>query len=82
MFVALSGWRGGAEARGVGQLSDRLGRTRILGCAVVGLLIADLTFLCVFWFYDYIPGGYWFLLLGPLVEGFLGGKLIFWEVCP
>ena len=34
-----------------------------------------MTFLSVFWFYEYIPGGYWFLLLGPIVEGFLGGKL-------
>ena len=50
---------------------------RILGFAVVGLLISDLTFLCVFWFYDYIPGGYWFILLGPLVEGFLGGRTFF-----
>ncbi|KAH9945899.1 MFS general substrate transporter [Epithele typhae] len=57
-----------------GSLSDRVGRIRILGCAVIGLLIADLTFLAVFWFYDYLPGGYWFLMLGPLCEGLLGGR--------
>ncbi len=55
------------------QLSDRYGRTRILGCAVVGVLIMDLCFLSTFSFYEYIPGGYWFLLIGPIFEGFLGG---------
>ena len=37
----------------------------------------DMIFLSVFWFYKYIPGGYWFLVLGPIVEGFLGGKRIY-----
>ncbi len=34
----------------------------------------DLNLLCVFWFYNYIPGGYWFLVSGPLLEGLLGGE--------
>ncbi|KAI0748590.1 MFS general substrate transporter [Daedaleopsis nitida] len=59
-----------------GSMSDRYGRTRVLGCAVVGVLTMDLCFLSVFWFYRYIPGGYWFLVLGPLVEGFLGGQAL------
>ena len=56
------------------QMSDRYGRARILSCAVVGVLLMDMNFLCVFWFYDYIPGGYWFLITGPVVEGLLGGE--------
>ncbi|KAI1794596.1 major facilitator superfamily domain-containing protein [Ganoderma leucocontextum] len=59
-----------------GSLSDRYGRTRILGCAVVGVLIMDLCFLSTFWFYEYIPGGYWFLLIGPIFEGILGGQTL------
>nr|VWO98059.1 Calcium dependent mitochondrial carrier protein [Ganoderma boninense] len=59
-----------------GSLSDRYGRTRILGCAVVGVLMMDLCFLSTFWFYKYIPGGYWFLLIGPILEGFLGGQTL------
>ena len=46
----------------------------MLGFAVVGILVQDLTFLSVFWFYNYIPGGYWFLLIGPVFEGALGGQ--------
>lgn len=35
-----------------------------------------MNFLSVFWFYDYIPGGFWFLLLGPIIEGLLGGEAL------
>ena len=56
------------------QLSDCYGRTRVLSCAVIGVLVMDLNFLSVFWFYNYIPGGYWFLVIGPVVEGAMGGK--------
>ncbi|RPD66384.1 MFS general substrate transporter [Lentinus tigrinus ALCF2SS1-6] len=59
-----------------GSLSDRYGRTRVLSCAVIGVLLMDLNFLCVFWFYEYIPGGYYFLVSGPLLEGFLGGQAL------
>ncbi|TBU49115.1 MFS general substrate transporter [Dichomitus squalens] len=59
-----------------GSLSDRYGRTRVLGCAVIGVLIQDASFLAAFWFYDHIPGGYWSLLIGPLVEGCLGGQAL------
>ncbi|OCH93392.1 MFS general substrate transporter [Obba rivulosa] len=58
-----------------GALSDRYGRTRVMSCAVVGALFSDFNFLLVFHFAKYLPGGYWFLLLGPLVDGMFGGKL-------
>ncbi|KAI0723991.1 MFS general substrate transporter [Cerioporus squamosus] len=59
-----------------GSLSDRYGRTKVLSCAVIGVLIMDMNFLCVFWFYNYIPGGYWFLVSGPVLEGLLGGQAL------
>ena len=46
------------------QLSDRHGRTRVMGFAVVGALVADSNFLIVYHFAKYLPGGYWFLLFG------------------
>ncbi|KAF7338147.1 MFS domain-containing protein [Mycena venus] len=56
-----------------GAFSDRFGRTRILALTVFGLLINDLTFIFVTRNFQIIPGGYWFLVVGPIVEGALGG---------
>ncbi|KAJ8079128.1 hypothetical protein PM082_013416 [Marasmius tenuissimus] len=56
-----------------GSFSDRHGRLRVLGISVVGLLLTDLIFLLVYHYSETLPGGYWFLLIGPLVEGSLGG---------
>jgi hypothetical protein len=44
-----------------------------MGISLFGLLLTDFNFIFVMHFPDYVPGGYWFLLLGPLVEGSLGG---------
>ncbi|KAK2466711.1 hypothetical protein APHAL10511_000969 [Amanita phalloides] len=56
-----------------GAFSDRHGRTRVLGIATIGIIIADLNFIIVALFPDKLPGGYWFLITGPIVEGLLGG---------
>ncbi|KAH6895043.1 major facilitator superfamily domain-containing protein [Coprinopsis sp. MPI-PUGE-AT-0042] len=56
-----------------GALSDRRGRVFVMAIALIGLLITDFNYVNVYYFSKYLPGGYWFLLLGPLIEGILGG---------
>lgn len=46
-----------------------------MGISVIGLLLTDFNFIFVSLFTERVPGGYWFLLLGPVVEGSLGGNL-------
>ncbi|KAJ7039945.1 major facilitator superfamily domain-containing protein [Mycena alexandri] len=56
-----------------GAFSDRHGRTRVISLAVFGLLLSDLTFVFVTKNVQHLPGGYWLLLLGPILDGALGG---------
>lgn len=56
-----------------GALSDRSGRIRVLSFALFGLLMTDVNFLVVFRFHNVLPGGYWFLIVGPFLDGLLGG---------
>ncbi|GLB34576.1 putative major facilitator superfamily protein [Lyophyllum shimeji] len=56
-----------------GSFSDRHGRTLLLGISVIGLLITDSNFIFVSRNFRNLPGGYWFLVVGPLIEGSLGG---------
>ncbi|KAJ7120490.1 major facilitator superfamily domain-containing protein [Mycena crocata] len=56
-----------------GSFSDRYGRTRILGLTILGLLVNDFNFITVTKNFQRIPGGYWFLIVGPIIEGCLGG---------
>ncbi|PPQ99088.1 hypothetical protein CVT24_009355 [Panaeolus cyanescens] len=56
-----------------GSFSDRHGRTRVMGISILGLLFTDFNFIFVTLFSKHLPGGYWFLLAGPVVEGTLGG---------
>ncbi|KAI0647308.1 major facilitator superfamily domain-containing protein [Trametes meyenii] len=56
-----------------GSLSDRFGRTTVLSCAVVGILLTDVSIMLVYYFYERLPGGYMFLIVGPILEGLLGG---------
>ena len=58
------------------QVSDRRGRTFVLGIHTIGLLFSDFIFIFVTLFAQHIPGGYWFLTLGPIVDGILGGNYI------
>ena len=46
-----------------------------MGISVIGLLLTDFNFIMVTLFPTYVPGGYWFLVVGPMVEGALGGTL-------
>ncbi|KAJ3895723.1 major facilitator superfamily domain-containing protein [Lentinula edodes] len=55
------------------SFSDRHGRTAALGISVFGILITDVNFILVYYFSRSLPGGYWFLVLGPLIEGSMGG---------
>ena len=56
-----------------GSLSDRFGRIRVLSFSVFGLLMTDVNFLVVARWHRVLPGGYWFLLVGPFLDGLLGG---------
>ncbi|EKM55184.1 uncharacterized protein PHACADRAFT_255634 [Phanerochaete carnosa HHB-10118-sp] len=56
-----------------GALSDRYGRIRTLSFAVFALLMTDVNFLVVARWHTVLPGGYWFLLVGPFLDGLLGG---------
>lgn len=57
------------------QYADRHGRTSVMGISLIGLLITDVNFILIYYFFDQLPGGYWLLLIGPLIEGTLGGML-------
>jgi hypothetical protein len=46
--------------------------------SLIGLLLTDFNFIMVNLFPRHIPGGYWFLVVGPMVEGALGGTLSRW----
>lgn len=45
-----------------------------MGISMLGLLINDLTFIVTAFFLDHLPGGYWFLMVGFILEGLLGGE--------
>jgi hypothetical protein len=44
-----------------------------MGISIIGILFSDVIFILVAWFAPFLPGNYWFLLLGPVLEGALGG---------
>ncbi|KAG1875144.1 major facilitator superfamily domain-containing protein [Suillus tomentosus] len=56
-----------------GSLSDRFGRTLIMGISMLGLLSSDLIFIVTVFFVERLPGGYWFLILGFALDGMAGG---------
>lgn len=41
------------------------------------MIMTDINFIVVFRFYKVLPGGYWFLIFGPVLDGLLGGSLCF-----
>ncbi|KAG6328398.1 hypothetical protein ID866_10691, partial [Astraeus odoratus] len=44
----------------------------VLATSALGSLSIDLTFIVTMNFVDYLPGGYWFLLVGFIIEGLIG----------
>ncbi|KIY31892.1 hypothetical protein I305_05525 [Cryptococcus gattii E566] len=56
-----------------GSTSDKWGRTKIMTVVEVGLFLNELCFILVANFPHLAPGGYRSLLIGPTVEGLLGG---------
>ncbi|KAK0210839.1 major facilitator superfamily domain-containing protein [Desarmillaria ectypa] len=72
-MTATMGVLGCLTSAAWGSYSDRHGRTAVLGISVIGILSTDFNFLVVNSYYERLPGGYWFLLLGPIIEGCLGG---------
>ncbi|KAI0072772.1 MFS general substrate transporter [Panus rudis PR-1116 ss-1] len=55
------------------SLSDRRGRIWLLTIGSLGLLYTDFHFILVSKFSKYLPGGYWFYIIGALVDGAVGG---------
>ncbi|KAF6763813.1 major facilitator superfamily domain-containing protein [Ephemerocybe angulata] len=55
------------------SLSDRTGRRTLFYIATFGALCGNAVFILVNYFGKSLPGGYWWLLLAPLLEGLLGG---------
>ncbi|KII88336.1 hypothetical protein PLICRDRAFT_110410 [Plicaturopsis crispa FD-325 SS-3] len=55
------------------SLSDRIGRARVLGICILGLVVADLAFILVAAYGEFLPGGYWLFIFSALVDGSLGG---------
>lgn len=58
-----------------GSLSDRKGRLFVKRANCVSLIYQDIVFIAVFLFPSRVPGGYWALLTGPVLDGFLGGRM-------
>ncbi|KDQ17926.1 hypothetical protein BOTBODRAFT_29237 [Botryobasidium botryosum FD-172 SS1] len=56
-----------------GKLSDRYGRTRVLGVTAFGSFISICIYILVAFAYDKLPGGYRFLILSSISEGIFGG---------
>jgi MFS family permease len=63
------------------QMSDRYGRTRIVGINMLGGILNFLIFIFVALFAKRLPGGYWLIIIGPIIEGLLGGELLQTIVC-
>ncbi|KAJ6572082.1 major facilitator superfamily domain-containing protein [Mycena capillaripes] len=63
-FVTIGWW---------GALSDRYGRTRVMGSIASGQLLSPLIILLVAKYVHLLPGGYWFLLVDATITGIVGG---------
>ncbi|KAJ6532748.1 major facilitator superfamily domain-containing protein [Mycena vulgaris] len=66
-FVTVGWW---------GSFSDRYGRKKMMGIAVVGQLISSLNILFVVKYVRKIPGGYWLLVVDAGIAGALGGGIV------
>ncbi|CAE6430874.1 unnamed protein product [Rhizoctonia solani] len=55
------------------QLSDRVGRIRVLAIGAISGLMVDSIFIGVVLNSDKFPGGYWLLVVSNLIDGIFGG---------
>lgn len=55
------------------QFSDRTGRRNLFLVTAFGAMCANTVYLLVNRYWRVMPTGYWSVLLGPLIEGSLGG---------
>ncbi|CAE6520902.1 unnamed protein product [Rhizoctonia solani] len=55
------------------QLSDRIGRTRVLALSVIGIIFTDVALILVAFYADILPGGFRFLIVGSILNGAFGG---------
>lgn len=44
-----------------------------MGLSVIGFMTTAFMFISVSHLSHYLPGGYWFIILGPVMEGSFGG---------
>ncbi|KAF9258534.1 MFS general substrate transporter [Marasmius fiardii PR-910] len=58
-----------------GAFSDRNGRIRTLGISLTEQLVTDAVHILVYYKSEWLPGGYWFLLVGAVIEGILGANM-------
>lgn len=47
-----------------------------MGISILGLVLNDFNFIFVASFSQKLYGGYWLLLVGPIIEGLLGGTCL------
>jgi hypothetical protein len=45
-----------------------------LGLSVLGLALGHVNMIFVSLFVTWLPGNYWFLMVGSMIEGFFGGE--------
>ncbi|KAI0047939.1 MFS general substrate transporter [Auriscalpium vulgare] len=57
-----------------GSLSDRYGRTAVVGANLLGLFLADSTVLMVVNYHQYLPGGYNAIIFEGIFAGIMGGR--------
>jgi hypothetical protein len=46
----------------------------VLGLSVLGLALGHMNMIFVSLFVTRLPGNYWFLMVGSIIEGFFGGE--------
>ncbi|KAG8217854.1 hypothetical protein J3R82DRAFT_6020 [Butyriboletus roseoflavus] len=57
-----------------GSMSDRYGRRNVIFVSIFGFFVTDVTHVITAWFVDVLPFGYWFPLVGYLIEGVCGSE--------
>jgi MFS family permease len=58
------------------KFSDRYGRNTVIAISTFGSVLDNLNVVFVSSFASRLPGNYWFLVVGSIVEGVLGGETL------